>query len=161
MSWELPDIRRADVEASAGRWWQGVLVAGLLLALVGCQASPRVSARATIPSGKGVVVGGIDYCSGLPPAIAKNPGFVAGTVTVLRGTVSTRPESGGVTKILLPTERAASQTVAKHQEYRFVLPPGPYVLVGHYTGHSNIEPNVSVVVRLGKETKRNIPNECM
>lgn len=31
---------------------------------------------------------------------------------------------------------------------------------GHYANGGNVEPWVSVVVRLGKETKQNIPNEC-
>lgn len=114
-----------------------------------------------IPAGEGVVLGGIDFCSGLPTTMVKNPGFVAGTVTVWRGTMSFVPQPDGVTKYVLPTEWAASQTVPKHQEYRFVLAPGQYILVGSYTGHSNITPLVAVVVRLGKATRRNIPNECL
>ncbi|MGA8426428.1 MAG: hypothetical protein WB801_02445 [Candidatus Dormiibacterota bacterium] len=82
-------------------------------------------------------------------------------MTVLRGTVSYLPESGGTTKDVLPTGRVTSQTVAKHHEYRFVLGPGPYVLVGHYAAGSNAEPWVSVVVRPGGETRQNIPNECI
>jgi hypothetical protein len=160
MSWESPAIRAAWPPASARqKWWRGTLLAGLLLTLVGCQASPTAAAS-VVPRGKVVVVGGIDHCSGLPTTVAKNPGFVAGTVTVWRGRMSYVREPDGVTRYVLPTDKEASQTVAKHQKYRFVLPPGPYVLVGHYPG-GNVEPSVAVLVRLGNETRQNIPNECI
>jgi len=94
MSWEWLDVRPAMAGASAGRgWWHGVLLAGLLLARAGCEASPIGSAPATMPRGDGAVVGGIYPCSG--PRLAKNPGCVAGIVTVLRGTAASAPASGG------------------------------------------------------------------
>lgn len=130
------------------------------LALVGCQAIPSGSTSANSPTGDGVVVGGIDYCSGLPTTVARNPGFVAGAVAALSGTMSYRPESGRVTDDVLPTHKVDSQTVAVRQECRLVLTPGPHVLVGHYANGGSVEPWVAVLVRLGKQTRQNIPNEC-
>jgi len=125
---------------------------------MGCQASPTVSTSATITTGDGVVFGGIDACSRLP--LVKNPGVVAGTVTVLRGTMSHVPESGGVTKDVLPTDRAASQSVAKHHRYRFTLAPGLYVVTAHYASGDNVDPWTPMIIRGRKVTKQNIPNEC-
>ncbi|MFZ0995276.1 MAG: hypothetical protein WAO09_04760 [Candidatus Dormiibacterota bacterium] len=76
-----------------------------MLALAGCQAHETVSTPANIPTGEGVVVGGIDACSGL--AIAKSQGFVAGTVTVLRGTVKSILNPGVGVSALFPNERVA------------------------------------------------------
>jgi hypothetical protein len=76
-------------------------------------------------------------------------------MTVLHGKVSHVPKVGSV-KILLPTDRVASQTVATHRHYRFVLAPGPYVLVDNYKGRSSFGQWVSAVVRLGTVTKQNI-----
>lgn len=159
MSWEWLDVRPAMAGASAGRgWWHGVLLAGLLLALAGCEASPIGSAPATMPRGDGAVVGGIYPCSG--PRLAKNPGCVAGIVTVLRGTAASAPASGGgVTRVVLPTDKVASRTLVRHQGYWFALPPGPYVVLARYAGlagSGGIEPWVQVVVRVGKVTKQSI-----
>jgi hypothetical protein len=83
---------------------------GLGATLVGCQVGPSASTPAAIPTGDGVVAGGINYCVGaVPPTGAKNPGLVAGTVTVLQGKVSDVPKAGGV-KYVLPTHRVASET---------------------------------------------------
>jgi hypothetical protein len=130
----------------------------LAATLVGCQGGPSASTPAAIPTGDGVVAGGINYCVGtVPPTGAKNPGLVAGTVTVLHGKVSDVPKAGGV-KYVLPTHRVASETVAKHMHYRFVLAPGPYLLVDPYKGRSNFGLGVSVVVRRSAVTKQNMPN---
>jgi hypothetical protein len=144
---------------AVGRTLLSVVVpAGLMLSLVGCQASPTVSPAATIPTGNGVVVGGIDACSGLP--LLTNPGFVAGTVTVLRGTVSYVPEADGASTDVLPKETVAFQSVAKHQRYRFTLAPGNYVLTARYASGGNVEPWAPIIIRADKVTKMSIPNMC-
>jgi hypothetical protein len=64
-------------------------------------------------------------------------------------------------RYVLPTVRVAEQTVLAHHKYRFTVAPGHYVLAAHYAvAGSNIEPWVSVLVRVGKVTEQNIPNEC-
>lgn len=141
-----------------------VALAGCLLA-AGCEQAPAVRTRPPpgppiIPTGEGLVVGGIDACFGVPPK--RNPGFVAGTVTVLRGKVKAVPVSSGITKVVLPTDRVASTRVSTHHRYRFDLPPGEYVLQARYSGfRSNIEPWVRINVAAGRLTHQDIPNECM
>lgn len=136
----------------------------MCLLAAGCEQAPAVrtgppAVSPTIPKGEGLVVGGIDACFGVPPK--RNPGFVAGTVTVLRGKVKTVPVSSGITKVVLPTDRVASTSVSTHHRYRFDLPPGDYVLRAKYSGiTSNIEPWVRVNVAAGRVTRRDIPNEC-
>lgn len=152
-------LNRRGIPRSTGRgWWRGVLLSSLVLALAGCQSHESVSTPATIPTGEGVVVGGIDACSGLP--VAKSQGFVAGTVTVLRGTVKPIPNPGVGVSFRFPTERVASEFVARHQSYRFDLKPGRYVLRGRYAAGGNVEPWTYAVIRAGQVTRQNIPNVC-
>jgi hypothetical protein len=139
----------------------GALV-GLAALLVGCQpqsaGASRPSPSASIPAGDGVVVGGIDVCNGA--GIGTVHGFMAGTVKVLRGKVALVPETGGITKQVLPSDQVASTRVAKNQKYSFTLPDGSYVLSVKYGGPGAYAPFVSVVVRLGRITQQNIPNLC-
>jgi hypothetical protein len=65
----------------------------------------------TPPAGYGVIVGGIEPCSGLPPPTPLV--FAAGTVIVM---------SGGT--------EVTSTHVTKGSQYRFTLLPGAYVLLG-------------------------------
>lgn len=135
-----------------GRAWLSVAaLIGLTVTLVGCQASP---------AGKGVVVGGIDACSVVPSTGSSHTGFIAGTVIVLGGTVSKRPAAGATTNLILPSDQVTSRTVGKNRKYRFVLPPGPYVLADRYPGQGTFVPWVSVVVHLDKVTRQDIPNDC-
>ncbi|MHB1624577.1 MAG: hypothetical protein ACYCTZ_06805 [Candidatus Dormibacteria bacterium] len=152
--------------AAIGQTWLRLgLLGGILITLVGCQASPAstphpsssVIAPITIPNGEGLVVGGIDLCAGVYPP--KTTGFVAGTVVVLPGTVSYVPESGGGSKTVFPTTRLESQTTAKHEMYRIALPPGPYVLTVEPRG-GNVIQWTSIVILAGKVVKQNIPNSC-
>lgn len=147
------------------RCWPELLLVGAAAALVGCaptsSESPRSSPPATtavLPSGDGAVVGGIDACYGIPPR--KRPAFVAGTVTALSGTVSRLPEPGGVTTDVLPATIVSSQKVAQRHLYRFILGPGPYVIVAKLASRSNFEPWISVMVSVGKKTEADIPNVC-
>jgi hypothetical protein len=53
-----------------------------------------------------------------------------------------------------------SESVARHQRYRFHLKPGRYVLRGHYAAGGNVEPWTYAVIRAGHVTRQNIPNVC-
>jgi len=138
-----------------------VLSAGICLA--GCQTAipetPSSLATMIIPSGDGAVTGGIDACFGVPPK--KKPGFVAGTVVVFGGSVTQVPVPGG-DKYLLPSDMVMTRSVEAHQTYRFFLPPGKYVLVGHYAGSmiGGLQPWIAATVVAGKNLVQNIPNEC-
>ncbi|MHB8323933.1 MAG: hypothetical protein ACYDHB_05845 [Candidatus Dormibacteria bacterium] len=139
------------------------LAAGLFAA--GCQpgldgaATPAPPAPTTIPSGEGLITGGIDACFGVPPK--QSPGFVAGTVIVFGGSVTQVPWAGG-SRDVLPTDMVAKKTVAAHQRYRIVLPPGKYVLVGRYAGATSdqVGPWVATTLSVGEDVVRDIPNEC-
>jgi len=138
-----------------------VLSTGICLA--GCQTAlpemPSSLATMIIPSGDGAVTGGIDACFGVPPK--KKPGFVAGTVVVFGGSVTQVPVPGG-DKYLLPSDMVMTRSVEAHQTYRFFLPPGKYVLVGHYAGSKigDLQPWVGATVLAGKNLVQNISNEC-
>jgi len=151
-----PAIRRAGFTGGA--------LLGLTALLVGCQAQSSGTSRGSpssatqLPAGDGLVVGGIDVCNAL--GIRTIHGFMAGTVKVLRDTVTLVPEPGGTTKQVLPSDQVASSTVAKNQKYRFTLPNGSYVLSVKYGGPGAYAPFVAVVVRPGRVSKQNIPNLC-
>jgi hypothetical protein len=55
------------------------------------------------------------------------PAHPAGTVVVLRGIVTWVP-TGGAFSLQLPTETVTSESIPAGGEYRFVLPPGSYVI---------------------------------
>jgi hypothetical protein len=89
--------------------------------------------------------------------------YEAGTVTVLRGVVSVWiPDP--LAKSALPT--VATQVVPEGGEYRFILPPGPYVLVGDDGGTDTINgipwvPWTSVSVAAGQTISTDIPPSCI
>ncbi len=128
------------------------VLTGLMIVLSGC------SAAHPIPRGDGQVVGGIAACVGAPEL--HRPGFVAGTVLVLRGTVSETPTQANGNVAVLPTDQVASHYVSKLREYRFDLKPGRYVLVAHYA-KSNMVSWVPTVIRQAKVTKQSIPSPCI
>ncbi len=136
----------------------GLFAAGCRSGLDGA-ATLAPPAPITLPSGDGVITGGIDACFGVPPK--RSPGFVAGTVVVFGGSVTQVPWAGGYRDVL-PTDMVAKKTVAAHQRYRFVLPPGRYVLVGRYAGVTSdqLGPWVATTVSVGEDAVRDIPNEC-
>ena len=146
----------------SNRWLGIVVLVGTSLALAGCQAnalpkpspSPSPTAPVIVPSGKGVVMGGIDFCGGVLPK--KNPGFVAGTVAVLHGTtpVIPSPELGAAPKV-------ASESVSAHHLFQFALPPGDYVIQVVPPSGANFVQWEHVVISVGKITKQNIPNGCL
>lgn len=148
--------------AVTNRWLGMVVLVGISLALAGCQAnalpkpspSPSPTAPVVVPSGKGVVMGGIDFCGGVLPK--KNPGFVAGTVAVLHGTTPfiPSPQLGSAPKV-------ASESVSAHHLFQFALPPGDYVIQVVPPSGDNFVQWEHVVVSVGKITKQNIPNGCI
>jgi hypothetical protein len=97
-----------------------------------------------VPSGMGVVVGGILPCydSGPPPG---GYPYVSGTVKVYRGAQISTGESA-----------FESQIVQKGAKYRFVLTPGLYTLMP-VVSISNLAPPVDAVrVRLAEVTTLNL-----
>jgi len=153
-------------------WLRVGLLSAVLVALVGCQASPTSTlhpsssapALGAIPRGDGLVVGGIGYCSAIYPPNIKAPYYVAGTVIVLRGTTSfiagpVAGAPGASGRTVLPTVKVTSQTVLKHREFRFALPPGPYVLAVAPLKDGYSFAWVPVVIRAGRVTRQDVT--CM
>jgi hypothetical protein len=138
-------------------------VAILMIGLGGCQvrqpSRPHHSpSAAAVPVGDGIVVGGINACGGVLTSKSGH-GFVSGKVIVLRGTITSTQEAGGVTHSTLPTAKFTSQRVSKHEEYRLALPPGPYVfVVAPYTQGASLYQG-SVLVRAGKVVRKNL--DCL
>ena len=139
--------------------------AGILLA-TGCAATPaplpkpmipplQTPAPTTIAVGDGAVVGGIDFCAGVLPKVY--PRFVAGTVKVYRGSLTTEPTSPpGSFRYVLPGVVVAQAKVRVNQEFRFILPFGEYVLD---VGAPWIP--VEVAVRPGARSVKDIPGVCL
>jgi hypothetical protein len=124
-------------------------------ALAGCTSSGPRSTSSTPPAGlnlgmpvyadTGTVVGGIYRCSALPPSISVPPTRVAGTVDVFS-------DEGGV-----PGPAPFTQAiVAAGGTFTFKLPPGTYVLVGHWTGSNLSPPTATAIVTTGKITHQDL-----
>jgi len=106
----LPRLVRASIAAAT--------LAGLLVP--GCAGSPpvptprpiprlRIPVPTAIPLEEGAVVGGIGFCGGVVPPVY--PRFVAGTVAGLRSSMSSVAVSPGVTRLVLPQMKVASEKV--------------------------------------------------
>lgn len=139
-------------KVTASNVWGVAALSSLIIVLTGCSASYP------IPKGDGQVVGGIAACVG--PRVLHRQGFVAGTVRVLRGTVSETPIEANGNTAVLPTDQVASHRVSKLQEYRFDLKPGQYVLVAYYA-KSTIVSWAPIVIQKAKVTKQSIPSPCI
>ncbi len=135
----------------------------LPLLAVGLLASctQTVTTRTPVVGGTAVVTGGIARCQGI--ILANSPERVAGTVTVLRGVVTWRPSGPGSSVAVFPTAVAGHADVGANQGYRFVLPPGHYVLIATYAGATptNVHPFTQVSVKAGSTVEAGIPNRCI
>src|ERR1700686_1165999 len=111
-----------------------VLTVATTLLLAACQPSgltarpTQATPSASVPAGFGVVVGQISPCyldnrPNPPP-----PAHPAGTVVVLRGSVTWVPTGAGGVTLHLPTETVTAESIPAGGQYRFILPPGPYVI---------------------------------
>jgi hypothetical protein len=132
-----------------------------LLVLTACALPGTASARhgsPAIPRDRGVVTGRIDLCEGMP--IRNGPRSEPGTVTVLKGRATWTHTRHRGYRWIFPTPIVARQTVKAGAAYRFVLPPGPYVLRARFAFPSNIFPFLNVTVKAGKVLHASIPNSC-
>jgi hypothetical protein len=92
--------------------------------------SPTQSTSTPVGVGDGTVTGGMYRCFALPPSMSGPPTLVAGTVDVFRGPLPGLPD----------------EIIKTDGTYTIQLPPGPYELVGHWTGSDLAPPMVNVVV---------------
>lgn len=124
----------------------------LVLILSGC-GLPLVGS--SVPAGKGVVTGGIQWCS----ALGERPGSAPGPVIVVKGSsVPNTPHAFGQWRAHL--RPVAQERVRTNQSYRFVLPPGRYILMAYpHTGHYH--PVQEVTVKQGRTVRADITNGCI
>jgi hypothetical protein len=127
-------------------------------ALAGCTstssratASPRglgLNLGMPVGAADGTVTGGIYRCSAAPPSLSAPPTRVAGTVDVFT-------DQSGIVGGASFTQAIVTDGVT----YTFKLPPGTYVLVGHWTGSNLSPPSATVTVTTGKITHQNLVYE--
>lgn len=127
----------------------------LIVALVGSgEAVLRLS-------GNGVVVGGLEPCSGLP--MSNGPlRYAAGTVTVLQGHVTWGATGTTQEVATFPRTAVAREEVGPNGIYLFLLGAGDYVLEGQYKGASaSVTPWVEASVSPGSIAHVDVPNMCI
>jgi hypothetical protein len=104
---------------------------------IGCCAGTSQTARpaqatssASVTASFGVVVGQITPFYGLMGVEASPPPPVhpAGTVVVLRGHSTWVSDGAGGQSLHLPTETVTGESIPADGQYRFILPPGSYVI---------------------------------
>jgi len=121
---------------------------------------PR-AARPASPTG--VVTGHLAACAGLPFGHPVTPG----TVTVLRGKESWKPLGHGSYQLILPATAVARAYISDNyrQTFRFVLPPGRYIITGRYRtkspGTTGALTFRDVTVTAGRVIRADLPNSCM
>jgi hypothetical protein len=172
-----PDEQALIAEARAHarrRRWRAVLVlvvvlilasAGVLIARAA--AGPRHAApnrprpgASAVPTG--TVTGRMAACIGAAPingALRVTPG----TVAVLRGSISWKPDGPGTWRMVLPKGPVVARGYISNnydQVFRFALPPGHYVLVGSYRGSVGPGTFNQAMVAVGKVVRVNLPDDC-
>jgi hypothetical protein len=123
-------------------------IVAISAALAGCastgprliDSTPTSSLPTPVARGDGTVTGGMYRCSALAPVVAVPTTLVAGTVDVFRGPLP------GLPGWIINTDGA----------YSITLPPGPYDLVGHWTGSNLAPPEAKVIVSSEKVTLQNL-----
>ena len=154
------------------------VLAATILITTACQQSgstarltaPTPSDAHVAPTGSGLVVGQVSPCYLPNPRTPLPPKHPAGTVVVLRGTVKWTPDGrGGQYLGPFPMDTVATESVPADGTYRFVLIPGPYVIVllpwmsGSVPGGPTVSfaPYASVSVAAGQATHQNVPADCI
>ena len=138
----------------------GVLIAR---AVTGTAAAMQPHPRAVAaPAVTGFVTGYLPACFGV--ALPNRPLPVTpGTVTVVRGRITSKPVGPGTWRIVYPNGPVlAREHISDNytQTFRFALPPGQYVLEGSYDA-GNISTAIQVTVTAGKIARVSLPSICM
>jgi hypothetical protein len=110
----------------------------------------------------GIVTGRLAACFAIP---VTPPPVTPGTVVALRGRVTLKPHGPGTWRFVFPKGPAvASEHISNNydQTFRFALPPGKYVIAGHY---DNAPPGVygpfsQVIVTARATVRVNLPDVC-
>jgi hypothetical protein len=147
-----------------------VLLAGLAAAvvLIGRAVTRSHAAAQTRPgpalpaAGTGIVTGHLAACFGILPSTKPWP-VTPGTVVVLRGRLTWKPDGPGTWRLVYPNGPAvASEHISDNydQTFRFALPPGHYVIAGRYDPSSGYATFKEVTVTAGGVLRVDLPNLC-
>ena len=147
----------APTKQSAGAVTRRILAVALVLLVM--LAAAATASTALRLSGKGIVLGGIEPCSGI--AMPGGPRYAAGTVTVLKGPVNWASDGSGVSKDVLPTDVAATEALAVNGTYWFELDQGSYVLQARYASGATVVTWVELTVPPGSLQHVDVPNRCI
>jgi hypothetical protein len=140
--------------------------AGVLIgrAVISSHTAARPGSRPDLAAADtGIVTGHLAACFGIPPSTKPWPS-TPGTVVVLRGRVTWKADGPGAWRLVYPKGPVvASEHISNNydQTFRFVLPPGPYVITGHYDTEPGYGPFGQVTVTAGAVIQVNLPNDCM
>jgi hypothetical protein len=169
-----------EARAHARRRRRGIALAIIVAAVIAGAAALVVHAvsgsgraatgrqRDVPAAATGVVTGHLSACQGaaLPPGYPLP--VTPGTVTVVRGTVSWKHSGPGTWQMIYPRGPAiAEQYIGNnyHQTFRFVLPPGRYVLYGRYRDgqypNGTFGTYATVSVTTHHVVRVNLPDLCM
>jgi len=174
-----PHVLIAEARAHARRRrlkTAAALVALAILAAAGVLIGRAVtSTHPTVPAGPrpglpaaavtGRVTGHLAACFGLAPRSGGRLIITPGTVVVLRGRITYRPDGPGSWTIVFPKGPAvATQHISNNydQTFRFALPPGKYVIAGHYDNAPArvYGPARQVTVAAGSTIRIDLPDVC-
>jgi hypothetical protein len=126
-------------------------------------AAAQLSPRPALPAaGTGIVTGQLSACFGVVPQNGPLP-VTPGTVVVLRGVLTWKPDGPGTWRLVYPPGPAvASEHISDnyHQTFRFALPPGHYVLAGRYGSGPGFATFRQVTVTVGAAIRVDLPNVC-
>ena len=141
--------------------------AGVLIsrAVTSSHAAARADQRPAGPAaGNGIVTGHLAACSGIAPTARPGP-VTPGTVVVLRGKITWKPDGPGAWHVVFPNGPAvAREHISDNydQTFRFALPPGHYVLAGRYdpsagSGYATFR---EITVTAGATIQAELPDMC-
>jgi hypothetical protein len=157
--------RRRRLKVAAALVLLAVMAAaGVLIgrAVTRSPATVQVGSRPAVAAvGTGIVTGHLPACFGLAPT--GPPPITPGTVFVLRGTLTWKPDGPGAQRLVFPSGPAvASQHISDNydQTFRFTLPPGHYVLAGRYGPGPGFAAFTQVTVTAGAVIQANLVNAC-
>ena len=150
------------------------LVAAAVLAAAGVLISRAVTSShaaargdqhpAGLAAGTGIVTGHLPACFGIAPTTKPGP-VTPGTVVVLRGKITWKPDGPAAWHVVFPNGPAvASEHISDNydQTFRFALPPGHYVLAGRYGPSTGSEYATfrEITVTAGAAIRAELPDVC-
>jgi hypothetical protein len=161
--------RRRRLKVAAALVMLAVMtVAGVLIGRALARPHAAAPARPRPPAAAastGIITGHLSACFAIPPSKGRWP-VTPGTVVALRGRVTEKPAGPGAWVTVFPNGPAvASEHISNNydQTFRLALPPGKYVIAGHYDSAPArvYGPFREVTVTAGASIRVDLPDVCM